>query len=114
LLLRAYSASRFAALLEPLIGYRQDGLAIRKSMLGRYYFSRAILRVAQREGDLARGALAVAAQAVKLCLDVFAIATGQARALLRHRALPFNPAQASAWREAWTACHAELSTRQAS
>ena len=104
LLLRACSASRFAALPEPLVGYRQDALSIRKSVLGRYYFSRAILRVAQRDGNLARGAVAVATQAAKLGFEVFAIATGQARTLLRHRALPFEPAQARAWQEAWAAC----------
>jgi glycosyltransferase involved in cell wall biosynthesis len=112
LLLRAYSASRFAALPEPLVGYRQDALSIRKSVFGRYYFSRAIFRVAHRDGDLVRGVVAVTAQVAKLGFDFFAIATGQARTLLRHRALPFNTAQAGAWREAWTACHAPLSPEQ--
>jgi glycosyltransferase involved in cell wall biosynthesis len=107
LLLRSFSTSRFAALPEPLVGYRQDALSIRKSLLGRYYFSRAILRVAQRDRQLARGGTAVIAQVAKLGFDMFAIVTGQARTLLRHRALPFNPAQAGAWREAWDACHAE-------
>jgi len=104
LLLRAYSTSRFAALPELLVGYRQDALAIRKSVLGRYYFSRAIFRVAHRDRDLGRGVVAIAAQAAKLGFDIFAIATGQARTLLRHRALPFEPAQARAWNEAWAAC----------
>jgi glycosyltransferase involved in cell wall biosynthesis len=103
LLLRAYSTSRFAALPEPLVGYRQDALSIRKSVLGRYYFSRAIFRVAHRDRDLVRGVVAIAAQAAKLGFDIFAIATGQARTLLRHRALPFSASQAGAWREAWMA-----------
>jgi glycosyltransferase involved in cell wall biosynthesis len=107
LLLRSFSNSRFAALPEPLVGYRQDALSIRKSVLGRYYFSLAILRVARRDRQLARGGAAVFAQAAKLGFDIFAIGTGQARTLLRHRALPFNSAQARAWREAWDACHAE-------
>jgi glycosyltransferase involved in cell wall biosynthesis len=105
LLLRAYSTSRFAALPEPLVGYRQDALSIRKSVLGRYYFSRAILRVARRDQGLAHGVFAIAAQAAKLGFDIFAIATGQARTLLRHRALPFSASQAGAWRDAWMASH---------
>ena len=105
LLLRAYSTSRFAALPELLVGYRQDALAIRKSVLGRYYFSRAIFRVAHRDRDLVRGVVAIAAQAAKLGFDIFAIATGQARTLLRHRALPFSASQAGAWRHAWIASH---------
>jgi glycosyltransferase involved in cell wall biosynthesis len=105
LLLRAYSTSRFAALPELLVGYRQDALAIRKSVLGRYYFSRAIFRVAHRDRDLGRGVVAIAAQAAKLGFDIFAIATGQARTFLRHRALPFSASQAGAWRHAWIASH---------
>jgi glycosyltransferase involved in cell wall biosynthesis len=105
LLLRAYSTSRFAALPELLVGYRQDALAIRKSVLGRYYFSRAIFRVAHRDRDLGRGVVAIAAQAAKLGFDIFAIATGQARTFLRHRALPFSASQAGAWRDAWIASH---------
>jgi len=105
LLLRAYSTSRFAALPELLVGYRQDALAIRKSVLGRYYFSRAIFRVAHRDRDLGRGVVAIAAQAAQLGFDIFAIATGQARTFLRHRALPFSASQAGAWRDAWIASH---------
>ena len=112
LLLRSYSASCFAALPEPLVGYRQDALSIRKSALGRYYFSRAILRVAWRDGKLARGGTAIAMQLAKLGFDVFAIGTGRARALLKHRALPFDSAQANAWGAAWAACHVELSSQR--
>src|SRR5690349_12523724 len=49
-LLRAHSSSRFAALPELLVGYRQDALSIGKSCRGRYYFSRSILRVGRRDG----------------------------------------------------------------
>jgi glycosyltransferase involved in cell wall biosynthesis len=104
LLLRAFSTSCFAALSEPLVGYRQDALSIRKSVLGRYYFSRAILRAARRDGQVASGALAVAEQIAKLVFDTFAMVTGQGRTMLRHRALPFTDAQASAWRQVWRAC----------
>jgi glycosyltransferase involved in cell wall biosynthesis len=110
LLLRSFSTSCFAVLPEPLVGYRQDALSIRKSALGRYYLARAILRVAQRDRRLLQGFGALAEQIAKLGYDVFAIATGLSRKLLRHRALPFTEAQASAWRQAWATCHATNST----
>lgn len=106
LLLRSFSRSCFAGLPEPLVGYRQDTLALRKSALGRYYFSRAIWRVASRDGRRLRGVVAIAEQLAKLGFDAFAIASGRSRKLLRHRALPFTPAQAGAWQQAWTACAA--------
>jgi glycosyltransferase involved in cell wall biosynthesis len=107
LLLRAWSASRFAALPQPLVGYRQDAVSLRKSIVGRYYFSRAILRVARRDGQVTPGVLAVAEQIAKLGFEFVAITTGQPRSLLRHRALPFSEAQAKAWRQAWAASHPE-------
>jgi hypothetical protein len=104
LLLRAWRSSRYAALPEPLVGYRQDALSVRKSWLGRYYFSRAILRVSAREGRLPAGTAAVFMQAAKLALDTAAITTGTAKSLLRHRALPFANPEAERWRSVWAAC----------
>jgi glycosyltransferase involved in cell wall biosynthesis len=106
LLLRSFSSSCFAGLPEPLVGYRQDTLSLRKSVLGRYYFSRAIWRVASRDGQRLRGVVAIGEQFAKLGFDAFAIASGRSRKLLRHRALPFTPAQAGAWQQAWSACSA--------
>ena len=104
LLLRAWRSSRYAALPEPLVGYRQDALSLRKSWLGRYYFSRAILRVTSREGRLPVGVAAVAAQVVKLTADTLAMGTGLARTLLKHRALAAPSAEAERWRRVWAAC----------
>jgi glycosyltransferase involved in cell wall biosynthesis len=104
LLLRAWRSSRYAALPEPLVGYRQDALSLRKSWLGRYYFSRAILRVSAREGRLPAGVAAVAVQAAKLAADALAIGTGATRTLLKHRALPAPDAEAERWRRVWAAC----------
>jgi glycosyltransferase involved in cell wall biosynthesis len=104
LLLRAWRTSRYAALPEPLVGYRQDALSLRKSWLGRYYFSRAILRLTSRERRLPAGVAAVAGQAAKLAVDTFAIGTGLARTLLVHRALAAPNAEAERWRRVWAAC----------
>jgi glycosyltransferase involved in cell wall biosynthesis len=104
LLLRAWRSSRYAALSEPLVGYRQDAVSVRKSWLGRYYFSRAILRQSAREGRLSAGVAAVAVQAAKLAADALAIGTGATRTLLRHRALPASDAEAERWHRVWVAC----------
>ena len=103
LLLRAWRSSRYAALAEPLVGYRQDAVSLRKSMLGRYYFSRAIVRVSASEGRLTVGVAAVLLQAAKLVADALAVSTGLARMLLKHRARPFTDADAVRWREVWAA-----------
>jgi len=105
LLLRSFSASRFAAIPEPLLGYRQNVLSLRKSVRGRYYFSRSLLRAARSNGRILHGLRAVGEQAVKLAWEWVAISSGVSRKLLRHRALPFTPEQAQAWRVVWAACH---------
>lgn len=102
LLLRAYRHSRFAALADILMGYRQERPTVRKSLVGRYYFSRAVLRDARREHKLAMGAAALTVQVAKGSADVLAIATGLERFLLRHRALRFPPEEGARWREVWS------------
>jgi hypothetical protein len=104
LLLRAWRSSRYAALADPMVGYRQDALSVRKSWLSRYYLSRAILRASAREGRLPAGVAAVTVQAAKLGVDAFAIGTGTTRTLLKHRASPAPDAEAERWRRIWAAC----------
>jgi len=104
LLLRAWRSSHYAALPEPLVGYRQDALSLRKSGLGRYYFSRSILRATLHERRPLAGVGAVAVQATKLAADALAIGTGLARTLLKHRALAAPKAETERWRRVWAAC----------
>jgi len=101
LLLRSYAHSRFAVLPEPLAGYRQDALSVRKSLAGRYSFARAIVRVAWRDHDYAAGAVAVALQAAKFAADAVAIPSGLSRRVLSHQAIPFTASDAARWRDVW-------------
>lgn len=105
LLVRAYGSSRFAALAEPLLGYRQDALGLGKVLAGRYHFSRALLGHAPRLA--LRG---VAGQLAKAAYDTVAISTGLERRLLQHRARPLPANEAVRWREVWrrTAREAQL------
>ena len=110
LLLRAYSTSRFAALSEPLIGYRQERISVRKSFLGRFYFSRAIVKVARGELGSVSVLPHVALQIAKGVADAIAITTGLERRLLRHRAQPFAPQQARIWTSVWNQCSARATS----
>jgi hypothetical protein len=95
LLLHAYRSSRFAAIAEPLLGYRQDSIDLRKVLTSRYYFSRALVRTRRHA---LRGLLG---QAAKAMFDAIAITTGLERKLLRHRARPLSRAQAERWSAVW-------------
>lgn len=108
LLLRSHAHSRFAVLPEPFTGYRQDAVSVKKSLVGRYFFARAIARVAWRDHDYAAGTAAVVLQAAKLAADAFAISSGLSRQLLPHRAVPFTETEAARWRDVWHSCHQNL------
>lgn len=105
LLLRAYRKSRFAALPQLLMGYRQERVSLQKSFVGRRTFARAVWRDARAERQLAAGAIAVAAQAGKLAYDALALASGLDRVLLRHRASPLPREEAVRWQEVWNDCN---------
>ncbi len=96
LLLRTYRTSRFAALGEPLVGYRQDRIALGKVLAGRWHFSRALLA-----GAPAIALRGLAGQAAKAVFDIVAIGTGLERTLLAHRARPLADEQAKRWQEVW-------------
>ena len=86
---------RDIAIAEPLLGYRQDAIDLRKVLTSRYYFSRALL---QSGRHALRGLLG---QAAKATFDTVAITTGLERKLLRHRARPLSPSQVERWNTVW-------------
>ncbi len=103
LLLRAFEHSRFAAMPEILLGYRQDSPSLRKSWHGRLTFSRSIWRHAREHCDRAAGVIAVGEQVLKFAYDALAIGTSASRLLLRHRAQPASELEFARWREVWRA-----------
>lgn len=103
LLRRSWRISRFAALGEPLVGYRQDRLSVRKSWQSRYYVGRSLIA-----SDGMRGAvLGVPLQIALALVDTFAIGSGLGRRVLRHRVAPASPEQIARWREVWSAVTTE-------
>jgi glycosyltransferase involved in cell wall biosynthesis len=101
MLLRAYDSSRFAALPETLLGYRQERISFGKVLAGRYHFSRAILRKARSTRAAAFALRGLTGQAMKTAVDAFAIGTGLSRQILSHRARPFPATEAAHWQEVW-------------
>ena len=101
LLLRAWDSSRYAALVEPLLGYRQEALSLGKVLAGRYFFCRALVRKARATGAPLFALRGLAGQGGKALVDTIAVATGLSRRILRHRAQAFPDREAARWREVW-------------
>jgi glycosyltransferase involved in cell wall biosynthesis len=101
LLLRTWRTSRFAGLPEILLGYREESLALRRIVLGRLNYCKALLRQAQhvRGSYFAiRGALSHGA---KTTVDTVAVLSGLRYHLLRHRARPLTSEMAHRWEQVW-------------
>ena len=101
LLLRAWDSSRYAALVEPLLGYRQEALSLGKVLAGRYFFCRALVRKARATGAPLFAVRGLTGQAAKALVELVTVPTGLGRRILRHRAQPFPEREATRWREVW-------------
>jgi glycosyltransferase involved in cell wall biosynthesis len=100
LLLRAHRQSTFANLPEILLGYREDRVRLRPTLVGRANWARCVWR-ARHEESPSWAVAAVAAQAAKAGLDVVAVALRAERYLLPHRAQPIAETERARWAEVW-------------
>jgi len=109
LLLRTYRHSRFAALPDTLLGYRQETLSLPRVLRGRYHFSRALLRQMTEGTDwrLARGLIE---QPLKAVSDMFAVISGLNYRLLRHRAIPIDDNMRTRWEKVWSTLYTSLTS----
>jgi glycosyltransferase involved in cell wall biosynthesis len=97
LLLRQYQTSCYANIEEPLVGYREDGLNLKKILKTRWFWSRQLVGFwygLRRQPLYAAGA--VIKQVVKGAVDAFAIITGLNYHVLGHRAIPIDDEHAPA------------------
>jgi glycosyltransferase involved in cell wall biosynthesis len=101
LLLRSYRASRFGAIPELLIGYREEQLTRKKSLLSRWHTAAAQWRCAKRTGTWGPLAGALTGQFAKALVELLVIGTPVERKVLRHRALPISPDDLLRWNEFW-------------
>lgn len=102
LLLRTYESSRFAAISQIVLGYREEKLSLSKILTGRRHFTAAVCRRAILRRQYWIGVAAIAEQALKGIADSVATSTGLKYQLLRHRALPVTEkAAVQRWKEVW-------------
>ena len=100
LLLRIYENSRFAALSEIVVGYREQ-LSLRKNVAGRRSFVRSVVREAIPKRQYAIAAGVIVEQILKGLAECVAIGTGLRYRILRNRALPVDEATMRRWMEVW-------------
>jgi glycosyltransferase involved in cell wall biosynthesis len=108
LLLRSYATSRFACLPKILYGCREDGLLLRKILVGRYGFTKGVLGEFLSRGKYFTAAGAVLKQLGKAHVDVFAVLSGLDYRVLAHRARPLQPENLQHWTEVWSHFQGEM------
>lgn len=101
LLLRTYRESRFAALPDLLIGYREERLDAWKNLASRRQTVMAQWRYARKRREWRKLFLAIVEQAVKGAVELAVIGTSLERRMLGHRAVPIDAAAAGAWQALW-------------
>lgn len=112
LLLRSYENSRFAALSDIVVGYREEELSLEKILLGRRSYVRSAIREALHRRKYLMGVGAVVEHTVKMLTECVAIGTGLDYRILRHRALPVSDATKRRWMEIWESAGRRESSSQ--
>jgi|HubBroStandDraft_1064217.scaffolds.fasta_scaffold150626_1 hypothetical protein len=107
LLLRTYEKSRFAAVPEIVLGYREEELSLRKNLIARRSFARSVVREAIAKRRYAIAAGVIIEQALKGLTECVAVGTGLRYRILRKRALPVDEATKRRWMEVWEEVQAE-------
>ena len=105
LLLRTYQYSRFAAVPEIVLGYREEELSLKKILVGRRSYVQAAFRQGFRTRNSGLGWAALAGHTCKGLLDCMAVGTGLGHRLLRHRARAIDEASITRWTEVWRSLH---------
>lgn len=101
LLLRSFSKSRFGALDDVLLGYRQDKPDLAKKIRGRFVFAGSLLRYANRTGRYGFAMAGIAKHAGKAVLDIGAEALGLSRYAQRNRFQPVSAGMDRQWSDLW-------------
>lgn len=107
LLLRTYEKSRFAAVPEIVLGYREEELSLRKNLVARRSFVRSVVREAIAKRQYAIAAGVIIEQVLKGLTECVAIGTGLRYRVLRNRALAVDEGAMRRWMEVWEEVQAE-------
>lgn len=101
LLLRTFAKSRFGALDEVLLGYRQDKPDLAKKLRGRLVFANSLLRYARDTGRYDVAAFGIAKHLGKAAVDSVAAALGLSRYAQRSRFQPVPQGFSLQWSDLW-------------
>ena len=99
--MRTRTNSNFAALPDPLLGYREDSVRLKKTIPARYHLCRAYLEDAFVRGHLLYGLGGAFFSVMKSVLDIIAVSTGLQYELLSHRARPLPDELRDEWLNVW-------------
>jgi hypothetical protein len=99
LLLRAFTRSRFAAIADVLIGYRQNELDLKKMLLGRRVFIGSLWRHGRSSADSLPALKGIASQVAKSAADIVTIGLGLNGLAQRGRLKPVPPGVRQQWLE---------------
>lgn len=101
MLYRAHRRSRFAALPQPLAGYRQDELNLKKMLRYRWlWMQQRSWYLHGLRGNVKKAQLAAVLLA-KAGVDIFAMTSGLKYKVLRHRARPLKATEIQEWQKLW-------------
>lgn len=106
LLLRSYRTSRFAAVDEPLLGYRSEAVSLQKSLQGRYNFCRSHFQLVQDLPCLGQACLAAAIHSSRFLRDALIVMAGQQEWVARRRWISLTQAQRDEWGRLWQSLQA--------
>jgi glycosyltransferase involved in cell wall biosynthesis len=112
LLLRTYEKSRFAAVPEIVLGYREEELSLRKNLVARRSFVRSVVREAIAKRHYAIAAGVIIEQALKGLTECVAIGTGLRYRVLRSRAMPVDDGAMREWAGVWEKVQEMVPSRQ--
>jgi glycosyltransferase involved in cell wall biosynthesis len=101
LLLRAYRSSTFANVPEILLGYREEGLPLKKVLGGRRFLAGYLLRELLALRAPAQAVRGIAEQAVKGGVEVLASVTPINHRWLAHRLEPLAQGEREEWERVW-------------
>lgn len=113
LLLRTYENSRFAALPDIVLGYREEELSLKKLLTGRRSFAQSVVRTAALQSRYIVAAAAFVEQMLKGFIDCVAISSGLKYWILRHRAMGVKESEKQRWNNVWDSIHKEAACAEA-
>jgi len=101
LLYRSHRTSVFANIGEPLLGYREERLIMRKLLMSRLNWTRLTGGQLWREGQHGHALQIAASQIAKASVDAIAVGTGLGHRLSPQRAGRMSVKEAQEWRRVW-------------